>query len=198
MTRLTRFGRGLGVGWLEEEFAASGIPMARRGRRMTEFVGAVRAVWGADPVSFQGEFYSIPESDIGPKPVQSGGIPILLAYRSDGALKRAARIGDGVNPFATMDFNRLQRDVALFRRTAQEAGRDSALLPVVVRANYQLTDTRLPADGRLLFAGTVDQWLDDLGRIRDIGITHVIFGSDAPPPLDVQLRVLAELRQRLR
>lgn len=189
---------GFGLGWLEEEFTASGIPMARRGRRMTEFVGAVRAVWGADPVSFQGEFYSIPESDIGPKPVQSGGIPILLAAQSDGALKRAARIGDGVNPFATMDFKRLQRDVALFRRTAQEAGRDGTLLPVVLRANAQLTDTRLPADGRLLFAGTVDQWRDDLERIRDIGVTHVIFGSDVPPPLDVQLRVLAELRQHLR
>jgi probable F420-dependent oxidoreductase len=193
---------GLGIGWLEEEFAASSIPMARRGRRMTEFIAAVRAVWGADPVSFQGEFYSIPESDIGPKPVQWGGVPILLAYQSDGALKRAARIADGLNPFATMDLgvdlNRLQRDVALFRTTAEKAGRKSDLLPVVVRANAQLTDTRLPADRRPLFAGTVDQWLDDLGRVRDIGVTHVIFGSDTPAPLDVQLRVLAELRQCLR
>lgn len=36
------------------------------------------------------------------------------------------------------------------------------------------------------------------GLLRDIGVTHVIFGSDVPPPLDVQLRVLAELRQHLR
>ena len=47
-------------------------------------------------------------------------------------------------------------------------------------------------------AVTVDQWRDDLERIRDIGVTHVIFGSDIPPPLDAQLRVLAELRQHLR
>lgn len=164
---------GLAVGWLEEEFAASGISMARRGRRMTEFVAALRAAWGEDPVSFQGEFYSIPESDIGPKPVQASGIPVLLAYRSDGALKRAARIGDGLNPFATMPLGDLERDIALFRQTAQEAGRDGNALPVVVRANTQLTDRPLREEGRRLFAGTREQWLGDIGRMSDIGVAHV-------------------------
>jgi probable F420-dependent oxidoreductase len=191
---------GLAIGWLEEEFVTCGIPMAHRGRRMTAFVAALRAAWGDNPVSFQSEFYSIPESDIGPKPAQAGGIPILLAYQSDGALKRAARIGDGLNPFAAMRherLDRLERDIALFRKTAQEAGRDGHSLPVVVRANAQLTDKPLDRQARPLFVGTVETWLEDLRRISNIGVTHVIFGSDTPAPLHVQLEVLAEIRQRI-
>lgn len=75
---------GLGIGWLEEEFTASGVPLEHRGRRMTEFVAVLRAVWGPDPVRFEGQFYSIPEAEIGPKPAQTGGIPILLAYPRSG------------------------------------------------------------------------------------------------------------------
>jgi len=188
---------GLAVGWLKEEFVTSGVSMARRGRRMTEFVAALRAVWGDDPVSFQGEFYSIPESDIGPKPARRGGIPIMLAYQTDGALKRTARIGDGLNPFATMHRDRLERDISLFRKMAQQAGRDSHALPVVVRANAQLTDRPLDEQLRPLFAGTRQQWFEDLRYIGDIGVTHLIFGSDTPAPLEVQLEVLAEIRQRI-
>ncbi len=130
--------------------------------------------------------------------MQAGGIPILLAYRSDAALKRAARIADGLNPFATWDFARLRHDVELFRQTAQEAGRNAAGLTVVLRANTQLTDSPLPEDARQLLSGTLEQWLADLKRINDLGITHVIFGSDTPAPLETQFRVLAEIREQVR
>ena len=69
---------GIGQGDFRDEFEAANIPIKRRGRGFEEFVKAMRAVWGPDPVSFTGDFYNIPESRIGPKPVQSGGIPMLL------------------------------------------------------------------------------------------------------------------------
>ena len=59
---------------------------------------ALRAVWGPDPVSFSGIFYTMPESRIGPKPVQSSGIPLLLGAFEPKALERAARIADGIMP----------------------------------------------------------------------------------------------------
>jgi alkanesulfonate monooxygenase SsuD/methylene tetrahydromethanopterin reductase-like flavin-dependent oxidoreductase (luciferase family) len=67
---------GIGQGDFRDEFEAANIPIKRRGRGFEEFVKAMRAVWGPDPVSFTGDFYNIPESRIGPKPVQSGGIPM--------------------------------------------------------------------------------------------------------------------------
>src|SRR5271165_6777463 len=43
---------GAGVGWLEAEFAALGVPFRERGRRMDEGIAMMRAVWNQDPVSF--------------------------------------------------------------------------------------------------------------------------------------------------
>ena len=60
----------------------------------------MRAVWGPDPVSFTGDFYNIPESRIGPKPVQPGGIPMLMGAFAPASLERAARIADGIMPAA--------------------------------------------------------------------------------------------------
>src|SRR6202011_3329190 len=44
---------GIGVGWLEAEFAALGVPFRERGRRMDESIALLRALWRDDPVSFQ-------------------------------------------------------------------------------------------------------------------------------------------------
>ena len=56
---------GIGQGDFRDEFEAANIPIKRRGRGFEEFVRAIRAVWGPDPVSFTGDFYNIPESRIG-------------------------------------------------------------------------------------------------------------------------------------
>ena len=49
---------GIGVGWLEEEFDAIGVPFADRGRRTDDHVAALRALWSGDPASYDGEFSS--------------------------------------------------------------------------------------------------------------------------------------------
>jgi len=47
---------GIGVGWLEEEFRALGVPFEKRGRRTDEYVAAMRALWSQKPAAFDGEF----------------------------------------------------------------------------------------------------------------------------------------------
>jgi probable F420-dependent oxidoreductase len=89
---------GLGIGWSGEEHAASDVDMKVRGRRMTELVEAVKACWGPDPVSFEGEFFTIPPSYINPKPVQSPRPPLVSGMWSEAGLKRTAAIFDGWNP----------------------------------------------------------------------------------------------------
>jgi alkanesulfonate monooxygenase SsuD/methylene tetrahydromethanopterin reductase-like flavin-dependent oxidoreductase (luciferase family) len=79
---------GIGQGDFRDEFEAANIPIKRRGREFEGFVRVTRAVWGPDPVSFTGDFYNIPESRIGPKPVQSGGIPMLLGAFAPASLER--------------------------------------------------------------------------------------------------------------
>ena len=47
---------GAGVGWLEPEFAALGVPFRERGRRMDEGIAMMRAVWTQDPVTFEAKY----------------------------------------------------------------------------------------------------------------------------------------------
>ena len=86
---------GVGVGWLEAEFAALGAPFRERGRRMDEGIAMMRAVWTQDPVTFRSNYIpaEITEMTMSPPPVRP--IPIWFGARSEAAFRRMLRIGDG-------------------------------------------------------------------------------------------------------
>src|SRR5271154_4438888 len=91
---------GLGQGWSADEFATANVPMRRRGSGFEEFIEALRATWGPDPISYQGRFYRIAASQVSPTPPQPGGPPILIAAAPgvDASVQRAGRLGLGLNP----------------------------------------------------------------------------------------------------
>ena len=62
---------GAGVGWLEPEFAALGVPFRERGRRMDEGIAMMRAVWSQDPVNFDAKYIPAVVKDMTmlPRPV---------------------------------------------------------------------------------------------------------------------------------
>jgi probable F420-dependent oxidoreductase len=86
---------GAGVGWMEAEFAALGVPFRERGRRMDEGIAMMRAVWGKDPVSFPPRHIAgvIEDMRMLPQPVKP--IPIWIGGSSEAALARAVRLADG-------------------------------------------------------------------------------------------------------
>jgi probable F420-dependent oxidoreductase len=88
------FGVGVG-GEFPKEFEASGVPHRERGARADEGIAVCRALWGPSPASFEGRFTRFTDVVLEPKPVQPGGPPIWIGGRSDAALRRAARVGDG-------------------------------------------------------------------------------------------------------
>ena len=69
---------GLGIGWSKDKYQASNVPFEHSGKRANEFVQALKKIWADDIVEFKGEFYNIPPSKIGPKPIQKPSIPIYL------------------------------------------------------------------------------------------------------------------------
>ena len=85
----------MGVGWSAEEFAALGVPFARRGRRTAEYVAALRTLWRDDVGSFAGEFVRFDGIRVYPKPVARRRLPVVVGGNSDAALRRVAAIGDG-------------------------------------------------------------------------------------------------------
>jgi probable F420-dependent oxidoreductase len=86
---------GVGIGWSAEEFAALGVPFARRGQRTAEYVAVMRELWAEDAASFNGEFAGFEMVRVNPKPVRARRIPVVVGGNSDAALRRAAAFGDG-------------------------------------------------------------------------------------------------------
>ncbi len=184
---------GLGQGWSEEEFATANVPLRRRGAGFEEFVAAMRAAWGPDPVSFAGRFYRIPPSQINPKPAQPGGPPIIIAARAPAAIERAARMGGGLHPIPA-DWESFDQAVARFRRTAQSARQGPNGLPIVVRTNTTVSAQPAP-DLRPPLSGSHEQVVEDLVRLRDFGVDEVFFDMNRfSTPIREQFRLLDRLR----
>jgi probable F420-dependent oxidoreductase len=86
---------GLGVGYVEGEFDALGIPYAERGPRVTEHIEVIRAMWTQEKPTFDGQFTSFSGIQSRPLPVQKPHPPILVGGMSPPALRRAVAQGDG-------------------------------------------------------------------------------------------------------
>src|SRR5881394_3823635 len=82
---------GVGVGWLEAEFNALGVPFHERGRRMDEGIAMMRAVWSDDPVTFEAKYVPAVIDNMRMQPKPEKPIPIWIGGTSEPALKRALR-----------------------------------------------------------------------------------------------------------
>jgi len=184
---------GLGQGWLEDEFEAANVPFARRGDRMEDFMGALRACWGPDPVRYAGRFYAIVESDIGPKPLQPGGPPVLFGVGAPAALRRAARLADGLNPIA-QSWRSLEWTLRTYRAMVREEGRDPAKMLVVVRSNHPVSLTGPRPSPRPPLSGSLEQIREDVLRLANLGIGHLFFDL-VSLPVDQQSALLPQLRR---
>ena len=91
---------GLGAGWDRAEYAALGVPFDRpsvRIARLEEAVTAIRALLAGESVSAHGEHYQLQGLSVRPRPVQAGGVPIVLGGGGRTMLSLAGRLGDVVS-----------------------------------------------------------------------------------------------------
>ena len=79
---------GLGIGWSKDEYQVSAIPFKGRGKRADEFIQVLKKIWADDVVEFNGDYYSIPASKIGPKPIQKPHPPIFMGWFSPNTYSR--------------------------------------------------------------------------------------------------------------
>lgn len=182
---------GLGLGWMAAEYEAAGVPGTGRGARLGEHLAAMRAVWGPDPVGHEGELYRIAPARIGPKPVGSDGVALLIGAMAPPSIERAARLGAGLNPIM-MGWEMLDGSVSAFRAAAEQAGHDPASLPVVLRVNGSVTPKSATGE-RGPLTGGIEQVLADLERARTAGVDHVFWAMDTEP--EQQLEAMSELHR---
>ena len=171
---------GLGIGWMRQEYAAAGVPFERRGARMEEYLRCLQALWTQDPVEFDGEFYAVPRSHVGPPPVQRPHPPVLLGGTAEPALRRAGRLAQGWISSSRQDLTRIGTSVETVRAGAREAGRDPEAVRILVRGLVDLVDTDAGRDRRPLH-GTRAQVLDDLAALGGQGVTEVFFDLNFSP-----------------
>lgn len=162
---------GVGLGWSRDEYLAAGTPFPKRGARGDEFLQLMIDLWTKDPIGFDGEFYHIPESRVGPKPAQKPYPPIYFGGGGANTFERAARFGAGWNPSGVAGFDELERSIKEFHETASRLG--SANKDVVLRVLTVVLDSSTGDIGSPLI-GTLDQLRDDFRRLSDMGVTEVL------------------------
>jgi len=89
-----RLALGLGIGGDDRrEVTACGIEPKTRGRRMDEGLDLVRRLLAGDTVDHHGEFFHLQAAKLHPTP--PAPVPLVVGGRSEAALRRAGRLGDG-------------------------------------------------------------------------------------------------------
>ena len=177
-----RFLLGLGIGWQPEEYAAVGVPFERRGERLEECVGAMRALWTNHPATYEGQTVSFKDVHLTLSPT-AGQVPITLGGNSAPAIRRAGRIADGWFPY-TIGPDELARGADLLRQSAEAAGRSPddveisvwpgsadpkrELDPAWIRGYLEAGATRLITRPRVTKPADLEQLPEQIQRFRSV------------------------------
>jgi F420-dependent oxidoreductase-like protein len=183
---------GLGAAWFEAEHTAYGIPFPELGERFDRYeeqLAIATGLWSTPPgetFSFEGTYYRLEDSPALPKPVQTGGIPVIVGGKGRRRTPRlAARYAAEFNvPFSPVEEN--ARLFAGVREACTEAGRDpsslvlSSALVLCVGKDEPEVERRAAAIGRHPgelrehgVAGTPAEAVDVLGRYAEAGAQRV-------------------------
>ncbi|MEA2605720.1 MAG: hypothetical protein QOI00_477 [Chloroflexota bacterium] len=138
---------GLGLGWSGVEYAGLGADRRRRGASMEEILRILPQAWSGDPFTHQGQVHDLPTVAVRPTPQTR--IPILVGGGAEPAIRRAARLADGI--FSNAPADQFRQEVAWVLDELEKAGRDPSTFRFI---HYSIL---LPGDSRA----------DALARYRD-------------------------------
>ncbi|MET7275202.1 LLM class F420-dependent oxidoreductase [Streptomyces flaveolus] len=187
---------GFGTGWSHDEYAAAAVrPFAERGAALDELIEVCRAVWGPDPVVYDGHVTKIASAVVGPKPARP--IPIMLAAGSGRARRRLVDHADGWLPTG-MGAEAVAEQWRLLRDLAEERGRTEPIR-TVLRVNARYRAAGQDGGDRRPFHGSVDQIVEDLAAHAEIGLDEILLDLQAPLRDAEELKdVAAEVYEKAR
>ena len=153
---------GAGIGWLQQEFDAMGVPFAGRGARLDDYMVAMKKIWSGDVVEHESAFLSWHGFKSFPLPVQKPGIPIVMGGNAGKIFQRIAKYGDGwfIPPCSP---DKLRELLADLRVACGAEGRDYT--------EIELTTLWSPSEGA-----------ESLKVLADLGVARVVImnaGIDA-------------------
>ncbi|MGW6911095.1 LLM class F420-dependent oxidoreductase [Streptomyces sp. NPDC054940] len=187
---------GFGTGWSLDEYAAAGLaPFEERGKVLDEVIDVCRAVWGPDPVRYEGRHTKIASAVVSPKPARP--IPILVPTNSKKAMTRLVDRLDGWMPIA-MGAEQLASQWRQLRDLAAERGRTEPI-QAVVRINAQYSAKAYDGADRAAFQGSAEQIAEDLAAHAAEGLDEFFFelqglARDAEELKDVAAELFGAVR----
>ena len=205
------FGVGVG-GEFPREFEACGVPVNERGGRTNEAIEILRRAWSGSSEAFRGRFFDVPLAPIMPGPVQRGGPPIWIGGRSEAALRRTARLGDGYVAYL-VDPDGFRERMERIHELAAVAGGDVKPLTGALLAFAFVDDDRASATARAsrtlgtmygrsmeraaeryCLLGGIEECRDKLARYEEAGVEHIVLSPFAAgKELDVQIERMERL-----
>jgi probable F420-dependent oxidoreductase len=191
---------GLAIGWSKDEYDASGIPYRQKGARADEYMQALKRIWTEDVVEFKGQFYNIPASKIGPKPVQKPHPPILLGGYTPKTFPRIVNYADGWIPIAgSVPLEQQEQAINGLREAARKANKNPSDIRIFVLSYPNVLDSSQSSSSnqqRPPMSGTIDQIGSDIDRIKAMGAEHIIFGY-AFSPIGKDVKKMMEVTKQL-
>jgi probable F420-dependent oxidoreductase len=174
---------GFGIGWSKDEYQVSNIPFQNRGKRADELIQVLKKIWTDDVVEFKGKYYSIPASKIGPKPTQKPHPPIYLGGFSPNTFSRIVNYDThGWLAVVGGPLEYIDNTINAIKDIAKKANKDPNKFKVVLLAHLNIAldsksqSTKSNEGQRFPFTGTIDQIGDDIKRVKQMGIDHIVFG----------------------
>ncbi|HET8883407.1 MAG TPA: TIGR03619 family F420-dependent LLM class oxidoreductase [Solimonas sp.] len=162
---------GLGAGYLKGEYKALGVDFERRNEIMDDYLIALKKALSGEEFTHNGDGYEAPGNRIRPGPVQKPHPPLLVGGNSKRAIRRAAELADGWNPFFTpaqlsstartaamTGEEDLAGGLAYLREHCEKIGRTTA--PVIQLASINSGDERSPGE-----------LIEKIGQFGEMGVS---------------------------
>lgn len=190
---------GLGAAWYEREHRAYGIPFyttAERIRRLGEASEIIRRLWTEKRVTYHGQYYELLDAYCEPKPLQTPHPPLLIGGAGEKlTLAVVARHADIWNTFGSPETFR--RKITILAEHCQRVGRNLSDIEISWAGTGVITDSNEEKRALLEFLaslwggrpeeiepgtliGSVDEVVERIGRLIEVGVTHFIVTARSP------------------
>lgn len=188
---------GFGIGWSKDEYLAANIPYEKRGERADEILQAMKKIWTDDIVEFNGNFYKIPKSIIGPKPIQKPHPKILLGGFSPKTFERMVKYGDGHIGVLVGSFEYFTNSIKMFNDSIEKSSRTRKDFDLTILTYPYLMKSISEGDRAPMTGRTIDEIGSDLSMLKSSGVDRVILGVNADKDYDVNetIEFVKELRK---
>lgn len=147
-----RFDFGVGVGWLQSEYEAVGVPFEARGKRTDEVLVAMKSLWTEEVSTYHGDFYRFGPLYANPKPLQKPHPPILVGGNSPATIKRIVEHGDGWLGY-TLEPDEVSKFIDRLGAELERAGRSLDEIQLMVgRRSKECSEAAWEADAEYIAA----------------------------------------------